>query len=103
MILNVYNFRDERINEFGTPVFTLQTPDQVAATYEKTVRELQAKIARLSDINLNAPELGQLVMKSASLKDTVVYHVGTFDSVTGVISSIEPVLVARLGDFYVGA
>lgn len=102
MKLNVYNFRDERVNEYGTPIFTQQEPAQVAETYEKTVRELKAKIARLSDININDPKLGELMLQSASLKDTVVYHAGIFDSITGKFESIEPVLVARLGDYFLG-
>lgn len=99
MILNIYNFRDERVGEFGTPVFTQLGGDAVADQYKKSIAELNAKLERLGD---SFPEQSaQLLMQSASLKDTVIYYIGTFYTENGSIElSDHPLLVCRLSEFF---
>lgn len=102
MIQNIYNFRDERVGEYGTPIFTNLNEEQIAASYEKSVKEAQAKIARLTEVNPNSAELGQLVLQVANMKDCVIYLVGTFDPVSGHIEMVDQKLVCRLSDFFIG-
>lgn len=98
MILHVYNIRDERQGTYGTPVFTQFDAAQIAAQYESTILATQAKVERIKD--LLPQEAGKAIMEVAALKDCVVYEVGTFDNKTGVLSSVDPVLVCRLSDYF---
>lgn len=98
MILNIYNFRDEREGSYGTPIFTELNGEQVSNQYQKSVETMQANVQRYKDF---APEkAAELLLQSSQLKDCVIYHAGTFDSKSGVITSIDPVLVCRLSDFF---
>ena len=98
MILNVYNIRDERVGTYGVPIVTDKLPDQVASDYQTSVDRLAANIERYQQF---APEkAAELLLTSASLKDCVIYQVGTFDNKTGKIEMIEPVMVCRVSDFY---
>lgn len=99
MILNIYNVRDERQGAYGTPVFTAKTNDQVCQDYEETIKHLQATIDRYDEVGLGE-KAAELMLRSASLKDTVVYHSGEFDTSTGKITQVEPVLVCRVSDFF---
>lgn len=99
MILNIYNVRDERQGVYGTPVFTAKTGEQVSQDYEETIKHLQATIERYGEVGLSE-KAAELLLRSASLKDTVVYHSGQFDTATGKITQVEPVLVCRVSDFF---
>lgn len=98
MILNIFNIRDERQGTFGTPIFTKLDGDQVAADYERSVLVLQKNIERLQDFN--PAEAAKALLQAASLKDCVVYHVGTFDDQTGLITQKKESLVCRISDFF---
>lgn len=98
MILNIYNIRDERVGTFGTPIFTDKDEVQVAHDYEATVERLQANVARYQEF---MPEkAAELLLTSASLKDCVIYKVGTFDNKTGKVEMEDPLLVCRVSDFF---
>lgn len=98
MILNIYNFRDEREGSYGTPIFTELDGVQISNQYQKSVETMQANVQRYQEF---APDkAAELLLQSASLKDCVIYHAGTFDTKSGAISSIDPVLVCRLSDFF---
>ena len=99
MILNVYNVRDERQGAYGTPIFTAKTVDQVSCDYEETVKHLDATIDRFNELGLG-DKSAELMLRSASLKDSVVYLSGQFDTETGKITQREPVLVCRVSDFF---
>lgn len=98
MILNVFNFRDERQGTYGTPIYADLTGEQVAHQYLNSVQTLEANIERYQQF---APEkAAELLLQSASLKDCVIYHAGTFDNESGVFTSVEPVLVCRISDLF---
>lgn len=98
MILHVYNIRDERQGTYGTPVFTQFDVDQMAQQYEATIVATQAKVDRISEVLPS--EAAKAVMEAASLKDCVVYHIGTFDNKSGEFVPDDPLLVCRLSDYF---
>lgn len=76
----VYLVRDERANRYGTPMVTPLPGEAVADSYRSSIFN----------------NLG----KAAPLADSVIYEVGTFDTVTGQIVCYKDfILVARLGDY----
>lgn len=104
MILNVYNVRDERVNEYGTPIFTDKDEEGIEADYVKSIRLLEAQIEALqgdSPEQVKSPELFmKLVGSKAQLADVAVYHTGTFDTITGKIVQAEPVLCFRVKELF---
>lgn len=100
MILHVYNIRDERAGEYGTPIFAMFDDDQMIANYEKTVKDSLANISRALEINpLQAAELQ---VKAAQLRDCALFRIGDFDTKTGKYTPIEETLVCRVADFFPG-
>ena len=99
MILNIYNLRDERQGTYGTPIFTDKDEVQVAQDYENAVNQVQATIERYQEVGLGE-KAAELLLRSASLKDTVVYASGKFDTSTGKITQDEPLLVCRVSDYF---
>lgn len=98
MILNVYNIRDERQGTYGTPIYTEFNDEQVAHSYEKSVETMQANVARFQEF---APEkAAELLLQSASLKDCVIYRVGTFDNKSGIYTACDAILVCRISDYF---
>lgn len=98
MILNVYNIRDERQGTYGTPIYTEFDDEQVSHSYEKSIETMQANVARYQEF---APDkAAELLLQSAALKDCVIYKVGTFDNKSGVYTSLDPLLVCRVSDFF---
>lgn len=98
MILNVYNIRDERQGTYGTPIYTDKDSDQLTNDYSMTVESMQANIERLMDF---APEKGaELALRCSSLKDCVLYKVGTFDNKTGAFQPCKEELVLRVSDCF---
>lgn len=98
MILNVYNIRDERQGTYGTPIYTEFEVDQIGSQYEKSIETLQANIERYQEF---APEkAAELLLNAASLKDCVLYHVGTFDNKSGEYKACDPILVCRISDYF---
>lgn len=99
MILNVYNTRDERAREFGTPIFSHFDSQQMVEVYQNTVKDALVKLERMAEIN--PAQAAQLAMNASQLRDSVIYQVGTFDSLTGKIEFMEePNLVVRVGDLF---
>lgn len=98
MILHVYNIRDERQATFGTPIFTQFDAAQLAQQYEATILATQAKVERLQETL--PQEAAKAVLEASALKDCVVYEVGSFDNKSGVFTSLDPVLVCRLSDYF---
>lgn len=99
MILNIYNVRDERQGTYGTPFFTDKDEVQVSHDYENSVLQLDATISRFQELGLGA-NAAELMLRSASLKDTVIYLSGKFDTSTGKITQEEPLLICRVSDFF---
>lgn len=99
MTLNIYLVLDERGNEFGTPLFTDKSPEELESDYSKSVRGMDAMIEFLQpkdekDKTIYADKLLSLIGRRAELQDSVVYHVGTFDSITGEFSIFEKMQIA---------
>lgn len=99
MILNIYNLRDERQGSYGTPIFTDKDEVQVAHDYENAVKQLQTTIERYQEVGLGE-KAAELLLRTASLKDTVIYYAGTFDSDTGKIKQEDPLLICRVSEFF---
>lgn len=99
MILNIYNVRDERQGSYGTPFFTDKDEVQVSHDYENAVLQLDATISRYQEVGLGE-KAAELLLRSASLKDMVVYYAGKFDTDTGKITQEEPLLICRVSDFF---
>lgn len=99
MILNIYNVRDERQGAYGTPFFTDKDEVQVSHDYENAVAQLQASVERYQEVGLGE-KAAELLLRSASLKDTVVYYAGKFDTATGKFTQEDPVLICRVSDFF---
>lgn len=99
MILNIYNIRDERQGTYGTPMITDKDEVQLAHDYESSVEQIQATIERYQELGLDE-KAAELLLRSASLKDCVIYKSGTFDNKTGKIVMDEPLLVCRVSDYF---
>lgn len=99
MILNVYNVRDEREGIYGTPIFTDKDEVQVSHDYETAVSHMQATVERYQELGLGE-KAAELLLRSASLKDTVVYYAGKFDTATGKIIQEDPLLICRVSDYF---
>lgn len=100
MILHVYNIRDERVGEYGTPIFAMFDDDQMVANYEKTVKESLANISRALEIN--PQQAAELQVKAAQLRDCALFRIGDYDTETGKFTELPERLVCRVADFFPG-
>lgn len=105
MILHVYGIRDERLNQYGTPIYTAGDEDAVRSDYEQSIRSLSSQIDALT------PEPGKdspdnqtwlrLIAAKAQLEDAVIYKLGDFDNLTGEhIMLADPVLLFRIKELF---
>lgn len=103
MMLHVYLIRDERANQYGTPIYTAADENALESDYKKSIRNLNAQIEALTpEPGKDSPEPEtwmRLIGVKAQLEDSVIYKVGEFDDQAGVHNLLQdPVLLFRVKD-----
>lgn len=97
MIYRIYAIRDCRLENFGTPIFANNTPEEFKQNYLLSCRSLKANAERFHDLG-DMEEFAKFAAKIAEIRDCSVYELGTYDSETCSIVTKEPALLFRIED-----